>query len=126
MTKKEAISAIHAQFANDLTKKQVGELFDALFDAAGGALKSEGRQGMMLPIESRDFAAVIDFENVEDGQYLLQADLVYGDRDSEAGLQSVQINRPIVVWEENGKKNAAWDTTGAATNIQQTPGSVSW
>ncbi|MCB9523443.1 MAG: HU family DNA-binding protein [Myxococcales bacterium] len=43
MTKKEAISAIHAQFANDLTKKQVGEIFDALFDAASGALKNEGR-----------------------------------------------------------------------------------
>ncbi len=45
MTKKEAISAVHAQFANDLTKKQVGELFDALFNAASDALKTEGRLG---------------------------------------------------------------------------------
>lgn len=43
MTKKDLINEVHAQFANDLTKKQVGELFDALFGAAGEALKTRGK-----------------------------------------------------------------------------------
>jgi DNA-binding protein HU-beta len=43
MTKKDLINEVHAQFANDLTKKQVGELFDALFAASGEALKSRGK-----------------------------------------------------------------------------------
>jgi DNA-binding protein HU-beta len=43
MTKKDLINEVHAQFANDLTKKQVGELFDALFAAAADGLKSRGK-----------------------------------------------------------------------------------
>ena len=43
MTKKDLINEVHAQFANDLTKKQVGELFTALFAAASDGLKSSGK-----------------------------------------------------------------------------------
>jgi hypothetical protein len=86
-------------------------------------LTAEGQPGMMLPIEARDFAAVIDFEKVPEGRYTLQTDLIYGKEDG----QFQRIQRPIRVWKQNGKMNAAWDTTAAAANIQGTPGgSVSW
>lgn len=38
MTKRAAIDEVHLKFANDVTKKQVGEIFDALFIAAGAGL----------------------------------------------------------------------------------------
>jgi hypothetical protein len=86
-------------------------------------LNSEGQPEMMLPIEARDFAAVMDFENVPEGRYTLQTDLIFGQGDSDFK----RIQRPIRVWKENGKMNAAWDTTAAAANIQGTRGgSVSW
>lgn len=89
---------------------------------ASEELKSDGREGLLLPVESRDFAGVFDFSNVTPGRYRLEADLVYG----KGANENQRYARQIVVWEENGKMNAAWDTPGTAANINGTPGKASW
>lgn len=43
MSKKDLINSVQADCAPQLTKKQVGEIIDALFDKIGGAIKDEGR-----------------------------------------------------------------------------------
>ncbi len=86
-------------------------------------LNSDGQPAMMLPIEARDFAAVIDFEKIPAGSYTLQTDLIYG----KGAADFQRIQRPLRVWKQNGRMMAAWDTTAAAANIQGTRGgSVSW
>lgn len=43
MTKKELIAAVQDQFGGDLTKKQVGEITDAVFETIAQAIKEDGR-----------------------------------------------------------------------------------
>ncbi len=43
MTKKELISAVQADFAGELTKKQVGEIVNAVFGSITSAIQGDGR-----------------------------------------------------------------------------------
>jgi DNA-binding protein HU-beta len=43
MTKKELVAAVQDQFAGDLTKKQVGEIADAVFEVIAKAIREDGR-----------------------------------------------------------------------------------
>ena len=43
MTKKELVAAVQDQFGGDLTKKQVGEITDAVFDIIASAIRDDGR-----------------------------------------------------------------------------------
>lgn len=43
MSKKDLVNSVQADSAPQLTKKQVGEIIDALFTTISGAIKTEGR-----------------------------------------------------------------------------------
>lgn len=58
----------------------------------------EGDASVMLPLATRNFAGVIDFEKIEDGAYLLRVDFTYAT--SDPATQSL----PIRVATEQGQK----------------------
>ena len=43
MKKADLINHVHTASGGDLTKKKIGEVVDALFDAVGEAIKADGR-----------------------------------------------------------------------------------
>lgn len=61
-------------------------------------MESEARQGLLLPLEARSYAGVLDLSDVPTGPYRLTAELRFGD-DGQ-----VQQQKGIEVIEEGGKK----------------------
>jgi hypothetical protein len=69
-----------------------------------------GEEGLMLPLETRDFSGVLDFEKVEPGAYALKAVMDCG------GGQGAAEQMPIRVAVEEGQKTVTIIKQEAATS----------
>jgi hypothetical protein len=69
-----------------------------------------GEEGVMLPLEIRDFAGLADFEKVEPGTYVLKATIDCG------GGQGAAQQLPIRVTVEDGQKVVTIITPEAASS----------
>ncbi|MGB3086841.1 MAG: hypothetical protein WBC53_03800 [Phycisphaerae bacterium] len=83
---------VQAKFANTGNVHFTPKCRASLLTGIGAAVAEtvlSGEEGLMLPLETRDFSGVLDFTNVEAGTYLLKAVLDYAE--GQAAVKQIPI-----------------------------------